>query len=199
MTKFDKLKAISDKGYEAFLYDCDGTLADNMADHKLSYVRVASDLGVTIDPAIVDELAGLPVQKVVLEINKRYACDFDPALFEALKYEVFYREYIEKVRPVEHVANHLLAHVGKVKIAVVSGSSREVVSKTLGLLGLLEHVEVLVCAGETTSGKPAPDPFLKAASLLNVAPDRCLVFEDGNPGVEAAKAAGMDWVRVDQL
>lgn len=199
MTKFERLKAISDRGYEAFLYDCDGTLADNMADHKLSYVKVATDLGVSIDAAIVDEFAGLPVQQVVLEINKRYHCEFDPEMFEKLKYQVFYNEYIGKVKPVEHVAEHLIAHVGRVKIAVVSGSSREVVKKTLAILGLLDKVEVLVCAGETPRGKPAPDPFLEAARLLGVSPERCLVFEDGNAGVEAAKAAGMDWVRVDQL
>jgi HAD superfamily hydrolase (TIGR01509 family) len=57
----------------------------------------------------------------------------------------------------------------------------------------------LVCAGDTERGKPFPDPFLRAAELLNVAPEECLVFEDGVPGVKAAEAAGMHWVRVDQL
>ena len=57
----------------------------------------------------------------------------------------------------------------------------------------------LVCAGETERGKPYPDPFLMAAEKLGVKPEECFVFEDGDPGVQAAKAAGMQWVRVDQI
>lgn len=199
MTKLEHLISLSSGPYEAFLYDCDGTLADNMPDHKKSYVRVAANLGYTLDPAIIDELAGYPVAKVVLEINNRYGTTFDPLVFEKLKYDIFYAEFIDGVKPVDHVAQHLKAHVGKVKIAVVSGSSREVVSRTLKALALLPHVEVLVCAGETPNGKPSPEPFLKAAQLLGVDPGKCLVFEDGNPGTQAAEAAGMDWIRIDKM
>lgn len=57
----------------------------------------------------------------------------------------------------------------------------------------------MVCSGETVQGKPYPDPFLRAAQLLGVAPGDCLVFEDGEAGVQAAEAAGMKWVRIDKL
>jgi HAD superfamily hydrolase (TIGR01509 family) len=73
------------------------------------------------------------------------------------------------------------------------------VEKTLQVLGIDNLVEVLVCAGETQNGKPFPDPFLKAAGLLNVDPANCLVFEDGEAGTIAAEAAGMKWIRIDQL
>jgi HAD superfamily hydrolase (TIGR01509 family) len=48
-------------------------------------------------------------------------------------------------------------------------------------------------------GKPYPDPFLLAARKLGVAPEACLVFEDGLPGVQAAEAASMHWIRVDEI
>ena len=64
---------------------------------------------------------------------------------------------------------------------------------------LLHLVEVLVCAGETPRGKPYPDPFLAAAEKLGVAPEACMVFEDGNAGVQAAAAAGMKWIRIDKI
>jgi HAD superfamily hydrolase (TIGR01509 family) len=60
-------------------------------------------------------------------------------------------------------------------------------------------VEVLVCAGETPNGKPYADPFLLAAEKLDVAPKDCMVFEDGDAGCIAAEAAGMQWVRIDQI
>jgi len=59
--------------------------------------------------------------------------------------------------------------------------------------------ETLVCAGDTPEGKPSPQPFLLAAEHLNVDPIDCLVFEDGDPGVQGAISAGMAWVRIDQM
>ncbi|MBE9583854.1 HAD-IA family hydrolase [Mucilaginibacter sp. JRF] len=196
--KLEKLTEIS-APYKAFLYDCDGTLADNMPAHKAAYVKVAADGGLVIDGAIVDELAGWPVINVVEEINKRYNSTFDPIAFGEKRYQVFYDEYIESTQPITYVVDHLKAHVGKVRIAVVSGSGRKAVERTLGILGILDLVEVLVCAGETEHGKPYPDPFLAAAEQLGVNPADCLVFEDGLAGTQAAEAAGMQWVRIDKL
>lgn len=197
--KLAELTELSKGDYKAFLYDCDGTLADNMTAHKESYVQVALASGVEIDPAIIDEFAGLPIPVVVEKINERYGSNFDPHNFEKEKYAIFYNDYIEHTKPVQYVVEHLLDHVGRVKIAVVSGGSREAIAKTLHVLGIASQIDVLVCAGETSRGKPYPDPFLKAAEMLEVKPEECLVFEDGQAGVEAAEAAGMDWIRIDKL
>jgi HAD superfamily hydrolase (TIGR01509 family) len=198
--KYNALVKISNEyPYKAFLYDCDGTLADNMPAHTETYIRVAAVQGVVIDGGIIDEFAGLPIVNVVEEINKRYRSTFNPEEFKAQKYKVFLEEYIEHTQPIEYVVNHLKNHAGRVRIAVVSGSSRNVVERTMQILGIDHLVELMVCAGETLQGKPYPDPFLKAAELLGVAPADCLVFEDGNPGTRAADAAGMRWVRIDKL
>jgi len=97
------------------------------------------------------------------------------------------------------VVDHLKASAGKYRIAVVSGGSRKMIEKTLAVLEIDHLVEVLVCAGETPHGKPFADPFLRAAELLQVPPSACLVFEDGDAGVAAAEAAGMQWVRIDKI
>ena len=55
---------------------------------------------------------------------------------------------------------------------------------------------MILTPDEVEHGKPAPDMFLKAAELLGASPDRCVVFEDAEPGMEAAAAAGMDCVHV---
>ncbi|MVN92061.1 HAD family hydrolase [Mucilaginibacter aquatilis] len=197
--RYDALVKLSQNDFDAFLYDCDGTLADNMPAHTETYIKVAAEQGVVIDGTIIDEFAGLPIINVVEKINERYQSTFIPEEFKAAKYKLFLEEYIEQTQPIDYVANHLKNHAGQVRIAVVSGSSRIAVEKTLQILGIDHLVEVLVCAGETPNGKPFPDPFLKAAELLGVAPERCLVFEDGNAGTQAADAAGMPWVRIDKL
>jgi HAD superfamily hydrolase (TIGR01509 family) len=81
-------------------------------------------------------------------------------------------------------------------MAVVSGSSRESVLKSLSTLGLLDKFDTIVAAEDYQKSKPAPDAFLVAAARLGIAPRDCLVFEDTALGIQAATAAGMASVRV---
>jgi HAD superfamily hydrolase (TIGR01509 family) len=194
-----QLNNLTANGFDAFLYDCDGTLADNMDLHKQAFVKTGLAHGFVLDPSILDELAGVPTLEVATEISRRYGVAFNPAQFAQQKSQTFVDEFISLTKPLHFVVEHLRMHAGRKKIGVVSGGRKSTVSKTLRLLQIDHLVEVLVCADDTLRGKPFPDPFILAAQTLGVQPERCMVFEDGNPGVEAAKAAGMKWVRVDQI
>lgn len=198
LEKLELLTKRTEGEYQAFLYDCDGTLADNMMAHKLAYKEVAANYGVGLDLNMVDEFAGMPTAIFAQEITKRYGVPL-PDTFAGEKSQIFIDKYIEQTQPISYVAEHLKNHVGKVKIAVVSGGSRKTVTKTLTVLGLIDLIDVMVCAGETSKGKPAPDPFLAAAEALGMDPKKCIVFEDAELGVQGAIAAGMDWVRIDQI
>lgn len=200
-TEIEKLQILdrmTEGEYEAFLYDCDGTLADNMMAHKLAYKEVAATYGIDLDVRIIDETAGWPTVLVAKELSRRYKVEL-PDTFAIEKSTVFINKYIGQTQPVVFVLEHLKKNIGRVKIGVVSGGSRSTVSKTLSVLGLTDLIDVLVCAGETPQGKPSPDPFLKAAHDLGIPPEKCVVFEDGEPGTKAADAAGMKWIRVDKI
>ena len=97
---------------------------------------------------------------------------------------------------VPEVLEHVEEAHGRIPFAVVSGSTRESVTASLTTLKLLDRFDTLVCAGDYTKSKPDPEAFLLAASRLGVAPEKSLVFEDTDMGVQAAKAAGMAWVKV---
>jgi HAD superfamily hydrolase (TIGR01509 family) len=197
--KLEKLLALSEGNYKAFLYDCDGTLADNMHSHKAAFVKVALGYNIDFDETIIDELAGWPTVLIAKEIMRRYNVAFDPEEFARQKSSVYVEEFIHETQPISFVVDHLKQSHGRVKIGVVSGGSRSTVTKTLKTIGVDGYLDVLVCAGETERGKPFPDPFLAAAKQLGVTPDECLVFEDGDPGVQAAESAGMKWIRVDKI
>ena len=94
------------------------------------------------------------------------------------------------------VLEHIDAMYGRIPFAVVSGSTRESVVKSLEAVKLLDKFDTLVCAGDYAKSKPDPEPFLLAASRLGVAPEGCLVFEDTDMGIQAATAAGMASVKV---
>lgn len=199
LEKLEKLSRLTQGDYKAFLYDCDGTLADNMHSHKAAFVKVSDNYNIVLDDSIIDELAGWPTTEIALEIARRYKTEFDPQAFAQEKSTIYKEEFVSLTQPIPFVVEHLKRARGKVKIGVVTGGSRATVSKTLRIIDVDQYLDVLVCAGETERGKPYPDPFLRAAELLGVKPEECLVFEDGDPGVRAAESAGMKWIRVDKL
>lgn len=197
----NKLAVLQEKSnaFKALLYDVDGTLADNMGAHKASYVAAAAEYGVELDDRIIDELAGWPTVDVAKEIAIRYNTEIDVQSFSKRKSAIFIERYIKSTKRIDYVVEHLLANVGHKKIALVSGGSRSTLNITLNVIDIIGKFETLVCAGDTPEGKPSPQPFLLAAEQLGVAAADCLVFEDGDPGVQGAIAAGMGWVRVDQI
>ena len=83
---------------------------------------------------------------------------------------------------------------GKLPMAVVSSSNRREVEPALQVAGIRDFFDVLVCGSEVANLKPAPDPYLKAAELLQST--RPLVVEDSAAGVKSAQAAGFDFVRI---
>ena len=190
---------LTQRNFHAFLYDCDGTLAENMHLHKAAFVKAAAPYDIDLDDSIIDELAGWPTPRVAEEIARRYGKEFDSARFSEEKSAIFLEEFLVKTEPKSFVVEHLRRHHGKLKIGVVTGGRRSTVSKTLEVIGVDRYLDVLVCAGETERGKPFPDPFLAAAEQLGVPPEACMVFEDADAGVQGAISAGMKWVRVDQI
>jgi HAD superfamily hydrolase (TIGR01509 family) len=119
-----------------------------------------------------------------------------PVAAVGVRKENLYYDSISKLKAVREVVEHIDAMYGKIPFAVVSGSTRESVVKSLEAVGLLDKFETLVCAGDYAKSKPDPEPFLLAASRLGVAPAACLVFEDTDMGIQAATAAGMASVKV---
>lgn len=198
LQKYLKLKELASP-FQALLFDVDGTLADNMHAHKAAYIATANEYGIQLDPALIEETAGWPTVAVAEEISKRYGVALDYPVFSKRKSAIFIQDYIQHTQPIDFVRQTLYDFHGIKSIGIVSGGSRSTLNITLDVIQVKGYYETLVCAGDTELGKPSPQPFLLAAEHLNVAPEHCLVFEDGDPGVQGAVAAGMSWVRIDQL
>ncbi|MFO7936136.1 MAG: HAD family phosphatase [Kiritimatiellia bacterium] len=86
----------------------------------------------------------------------------------------------------------------KYPVIVVSGSPRNDIIHNLKLADVYNNVQFILGAEDYPAGKPDPSGFLKGAEILNKAPAKCLVFEDSNAGVTAAKAAGMHCVALSR-
>ncbi len=184
--------------FEAYIFDCDGTLADSMPVHYDAFLKTFAQMGVEFDltEEIYYGLAGVPIHEFVANLNHRFNTQIDSHEVDEWKNR-FYRESLDCIQPVAVVVDLLKSMVGKVPIAVASGGTRHCVSRTLSIIGVADDIDALVTAEDVQNGKPAPDIFLKAAQLLNVDPGKCLVFEDAALGIQAAHSAGMQAVHVE--
>ena len=186
------------KPYSALIFDCDGTLADTMPGHFTAWVETLRAGGGDISEEQFYSLAGVPSAAIIALLNKQhgYTLDIQETLHAK---EKMYVEGLHDIREITAVADIARAHAGKVPMAVASGGLRSVVHATLDAIGLRSLFDAIVTADDVAHGKPAPDIFLKAAELLGVAPKDCIVYEDGDPGIVAAQAAGMRVIDVRVL
>ncbi|KIR61098.1 HAD family hydrolase [Micromonospora haikouensis] len=188
---------LPDGEFQAYLFDCDGTIVDSMPQHHTAWRRALGEWGCDLPEDLFYAWAGRPVADIVADLNDRHGLAM-PVEAVAARREALYQELLPTATGVPGVLRHIHDAHGRVPFAVVSGSTRESVTASLGSLGILDRFDTLVCAGDYARPKPDPEAFLLAARLLGVPPAACLVFEDADLGIQAATAAGMASVRVPQ-
>lgn len=188
--------------YDGFIFDCDGTLADTMPLHFQAWTEtLTKKLG--RPSAFTEELfyrcGGIPAREIIEKLNHDFGYTL-PAQETAYEKEMRFVELLPGIGPVQEVIDVLHQLGPEAKVAVASGGLTDIVHQTLDFLGVKigpnEIVKFLVGSDQVAHGKPFPDLFLRAAELLNVPPERCLVFEDAAPGFQAAKTAGMAYIDV---
>ena len=183
--------------FRAFLFDCDGTIADSMPLHFIAWNRALARYNCPFPEDLFYLWGGRPVAEIIQSLNQAHGLNMPVDDLEAEK-EQLYLEALPHLQAVPEVLAHIHESHGRIPFAVVSGSTRDSVTASLETLGILDRFDTLVCAGDYTRSKPDPEPFLIAAQRLNVAPEDCLVFEDTDMGIQAATAAGMQSVKVPQ-
>ena len=183
--------------FKAYLFDCDGTIADSMPLHYVAWKRILAEWGCEFDEQTFYSWGGMPVTEIIAALNVQNGLAMPVEEVQRRK-EALYFEILPELKAVPEVLEHIELSHGHIPFAVVSGSTRESVTKSLETLGILDKFDTLVCAGDYERSKPDPQPFLIAAERLGVAPEDCLVFEDTEMGIQAATAAGMASVKIMQ-
>jgi len=190
---------LPDREFGGYIFDCDGTLVDSMPLHfkawTASFCSQQSTLGWLEDEFYAN--AGVPDRDTVMQLNERYGADIDPHEVHEFKAEWYARQIheLEPVVAVEKLAHQY--HAAGIPISVASGSDLSLVDPSLKITGLRDIFDIVITPADVERGKPAPDMFLLAAERMGIAPEDCLVFEDGQAGIDAATAAGMQSVFVD--
>ena len=181
--------------FGAYIFDCDGTLADTMPLHYQAWVEEISRRGGEFPEDLFYSLGGVPAPGVVEFLNHRYNLSL-PVEETASRKEARFETLIPQVKAIRPVVDFMLSKSGRYPLAVGSGGLRSLVNATLEALGIREHFQAVVTYEDVTHPKPAPDTYLLAAQLLGVEPAGCLVFEDTPLGLQCARNAGMQCVLV---
>jgi HAD superfamily hydrolase (TIGR01509 family) len=130
-------------------------------------------------------------------IAQHYGLTIDPDAVMHNK-ELLYLKLVHQAEPIGPVVDFLERMSPTHPCAIATGGTPDVALPALDAAGLRSHFKAIITPLDVPPGrgKPAPDMFLLAAKKLGVPPERCLVFEDAEPGIRAARAAGMQVVHV---
>ncbi|WP_348269961.1 HAD family phosphatase [Edaphobacter paludis] len=181
--------------FKAYLFDCDGTIADSMPLHYIAWRSVLAEWKCEFSEEVFYAWGGMPATEIISTLNQRHGLAMPVEEISRRKEDLYFAA-LPQLKAVPEVLEHIEDQFGQIPFAVVSGSTKDSVVASLESLKILDRFDTLVCAGDYARSKPDPEPFLMAAERLGVAPECCLVFEDTDMGVQAATAAGMASVKV---
>ena len=158
--------------------------------HYLAWREALETYRLQFDEDRFYAMAGQPTVSIARQLLAEQQVVGDATEIAQFKENAFLA-LLPRVTPIEPVVEIARAFRPHKPMGVGSGSNRDVVQQVLKTIGLADFFDAIVGAEDTDRHKPEPDVFLEVARRIEVEPNQCLVFEDADLGVEAAKRAGM--------
>lgn len=183
---------------KAAIFDLDGTLVDNNAYHLQSWIQYLKRLNREISEEEYKANVNGRTNKDVVEYIYERKMDDAEAMTYAHEKEAIYRElYASDIKPVAGLIPLLQQLKEKgIRMAIATSGIQVNIDFMFEHIPIRDYFEVIVNSAHIKKGKPDPEIYLKAAELLNVKPEECLVFEDAVVGIRSGKAAGMKVIAV---
>ena len=184
----------------AVIFDMDGLLFDTERLYSQAILTAAAEVGCPMSHDIFLRLVGGSREGNHAFLIGHYGPDY-PLETLVATWGRHFRELAATGLPLKPGVIELLDLLDDVRLprAIATSSTHATVQANLLVHGLADRFHGVVAHGDYASGKPAPDPFLKAAERLGVAPGLCVALEDSHNGVRSASAAGMMAIMVPDL
>lgn len=177
---------------EAAIWDIDGVVLDSEQIHAETEAEVAGNFGIKISPAEVIKLySGVHIEKEFEDMARRFNGNIPLEQALALRRQILARYVEQGVPTISGVKEVLNTLSERYKLGLVTQSEKSFVEPALDHASLLHLFKARIYAEDIEHPKPDPQPFLKAAEILNVQPNQAIVVEDSVSGFNSAKAAGM--------
>jgi beta-phosphoglucomutase len=184
----------------ACIFDLDGVIVDTARYHFLAWKRLTDQLGIHFTIEDNERLKGVSRMaslEIILEIGNIKLDEPEKLEYATLKNK-WYVEYISKMTPAEILPGSIsfINEVRNAGIRTAIGSASKNTPMILERVGIKDLFDAVSDGNIIGKAKPDPEVFLKAAEMVNVRPEACIVFEDAVAGVQAALNAKMKCVGI---
>ena len=186
------------KGKEAIIFDLDGTLVDSMWMWKQIDIEYLGRYNIPLPLALQRDIEGFSFSETAVYFKEKFEIPESIEEIQQTWLDMADDKYCHEV-PLKDGVPEFLAYAKKegLKLAIASSNSLSLIEHVLEEHQIRDYFDVICTCDDVENSKPAPDVYLKAAKMLNVSPEKCLVFEDIVKGILAGKAAGMTTIAVD--
>lgn len=186
---------LSGYSYQALIFDCDGTLVHSGPLHYRALRESLRAQGLDISEQWYYQRLGLSRPVLFQAFEREFGVTIDRPAAENLGSRI-YTEISPEVHEISLIASIARSHYGNIPMAVASGGESVLTTASLRATGLLSLFDHIVTINDVGEGKPSPALFLEAARRLRTPPASCLIFEDSEEGLEAARRANIQAIDV---
>jgi beta-phosphoglucomutase len=180
---------------QGILFDFDGVTVRSMEQHFAAWVKALQEKNIVLNPMDFFVLEGQGVETVARNLGKRYGLN-DTQITEVTRRKIEWYQLHMRIEFYDHFFELLATLKSRaIKMGVVTGGMRERVEKIIAN-HFKDYFQCLVTVDDVQNGKPHPEPFLRGAELLNIAPNDCIAVENAPLGIESARQAGMTVIAV---
>lgn len=185
---------------QACIFDLDGVIVDTANFHYKAWKRLANELGFDLTPEQNEKMKGISRMEsldMLLEIGNIEADRKEKKKLADLK-NGWYRDYISEMQPNDLLPGviDLMEELTEEHILIAIGSASKNAPTIVRQVQIGRYLDALIDGSKVTKGKPHPEVFLKAAEEMGVEPAHCVVFEDAQAGIDAARNGGMRTIGV---
>ena len=182
------------------LFDLDGVIVDTANYHFLAWKKIASNFGFELSKENNEKLKGVSRTKclnIILELSN-FDLNENSFNYYLKKKNEIYLDYIKNINS-ENILPGILKTLNYLKeknIMIGIGSASKNARFIIEKLKIVPFFDVIVDGNQIVNSKPDPEVFLKGSKALGVLPENCVVFEDSDSGIQAAKAAKMTAIAI---